>query len=239
MTIKNHAVLSRGYTVVELMIALIVSSIVIAGTYAGYTFFRQQHEILSKKTALNRNILKVIDLLQTDIHQAGFKDYSSSNVMSATQAIRINPLLPAPQTSGSDFTVAFDDYDATGTTYRALIRYYLLWYSPTSVAATNGSGRYRLMRDWRVCNTPSSECLITNSTPKYISGSSGEPVLDWVQNFTITGLNPKISGSFKNQFQTLTINLVVGSPTTLEGSSKTISKKFTFLARSKNVSLVP
>ena len=61
---------SQGYTIIELMVALVVSAIVIAGTYAGYSFFRQQHELLTKKTALNRNTLKAIDLIQSDIHQA-------------------------------------------------------------------------------------------------------------------------------------------------------------------------
>jgi hypothetical protein len=210
---------------------------VIAGTYAGYSFFRQQQELLTKKTALDRSVLKAIDLIQSDIHQAGFKDYASSNVMLSTQPIRINPLLPAPQTSGSDFTVVFDDYDSTGSLYRALIRYYLSSYSPPGIATTGT--RNRLMRDWRVCTTPANECFISNSTPIFTSSVAGEPILDWVQTFNVTGLNSKNSGSFQNQFQTLQIQIVVGSPNKIEGTTKTVSKNFTFLARAKNVSLVP
>jgi prepilin-type N-terminal cleavage/methylation domain-containing protein len=228
---------SQGYTIIELMVALIVSAIVIAGTYAGYSFFKQQHELLTKKTALNRNTLKVIDLIQSDIHQAGFKDYSSSNTMVSTQPIRINPLLPAPQTSGTDFTVAFDDWDSTGTYYRALVRYYLASYTPPGIS-TSGS-RQRLMRDWRRCTSPANECFITNSTPMYTSSMGGEPILDWIQNFNITGFNPKNTGSFQGQFQTLQIQIVVGSPNKIEGTTKTVTKNFTFLARAKNVSLVP
>ncbi len=228
---------SQGYTIIELMVALIVSAIVIAGTYAGYSFFKQQHELLTKKTALNRNTLKVIDLIQSDIHQAGFKDYSSSNTMVSTQPIRINPLLPAPQTSGTDFTVAFDDWDSTGTYYRALVRYYLASYTPPGIS-TSGS-RQRLMRDWRRCTSPANECFITNSTPMYTSSMGGEPILDWIQNFNVTGFNPKNTGSFQGQFQTLQIQIVVGSPNKIEGTTKTVTKNFTFLARAKNVSLVP
>ncbi len=228
---------SQGYTIIELMVALIVSAIVIAGTYAGYSFFKQQHELLTKKTALNRNTLKVIDLIQSDIHQAGFKDYSSSNTMVSTQPIRINPLLPAPQTSGTDFTVAFDDWDSTGTYYRALVRYYLASYTPPGIS-TSGS-RQRLMRDWRRCTSPANECFITNSTPMYTSSMGGEPILDWIQNFNVTGFNPKNTGSFQGQFQTLQIQIIVGSPNKIEGTTKTVTKNFTFLARAKNVSLVP
>lgn len=227
----------KGYTIIELMVALVVSAIVIAGTYAGYSFFKQQHELLTKKTALNRNTLKAIDLIQSDIHQAGFKDYSTSNAMVSTQPIRINPLLSAPQSSGSDFTVVFDDWDSTGTYYRALVRYYLASYTPPGISTTGS--RQRLMRDWRKCSTPANECFITNSTPIYTSSTGGEPILDWVQTFNVTGLNPEIAGSFQGQFQTLQIQIIVGSPTKIEGTTKTVTKTFTFLARAKNVSLVP
>jgi hypothetical protein len=67
----------------------------------------------------------------------------------------------------------------------------------------------------------------------------GEPILDWVQTFNVSGLNPEISGSFQGQFQTLQIQIIVGSPNKIEGTTKTVTKTFTFLARAKNVSLVP
>jgi prepilin-type N-terminal cleavage/methylation domain-containing protein len=227
---------SKGYTIIELMMALLVSAIVIAGTYAGYSFFRQQNELITKQTALNRKALKVIDLIQSDIHQAGFKKYTSSNAMLSTQPIRINPLLPAPQFSGDDFTVVFDDWVSPTSSYRALVRYYLTKYTPSGTAI-NGS-RYRLMRDWRVC-PEIDECFVSNSTPKFTASIGGEPILDWVTNFTVTGLNQKNTGSFQNQFQALEIQIEVTSPNKIEGKANNVKKSFTFLARAKNVSLVP
>ncbi len=234
---------SSGYTIIELLIALVVSSIVIAGSYAGFTFFRQQYELLIKKTELNRNTLKVINLIQSDILQAGYKDYQSPDAMLSTQPIRISPLLPAPQTTGSDFTLVFDDVDASSVTYRALVRYYVATYTPTGKSTL--AARQRLYRDWRRCTNPAVECFITNSTPIYelgmdqTSGLNGSPILDHVKNFKVTGLTPKNSGSFQNQFQTLQVEIEVGSPNRIEGTTKTVSKKFTFFARAKNVSLVP
>ena len=95
------------------------------------------------------------------------------------------------------------------------------------------------MRDWRRCTTPANECFITNSTPMYTSSMGGEPILDWVKTFSVTGLNPKITGSFQDQFQTLQIQIIVGSPNKIEGTTSTVTKNFTFLARAKNISLVP
>ena len=139
----SHLKKSLGYTLIELLIALVVSSIVIAGSYAGYTFFRQQYELLTKKTQINRNILRAMNIIQSDILQAGYKDYQSSDTMLSTQPIRINPLLPAPQNTGSDYTLVFQDVG----TDRALVRYFLATYTPSG-KATSGS-RQRLYRDWR------------------------------------------------------------------------------------------
>ncbi len=252
---------SLGYTLIELLIALVVSSIVIAGSYAGFTFFRQQYELLIKKTELNRNTLKVINLIQSDILQAGYKDYQSPDAMLSTQPIRINPLLPGAHSTGNDFTLVFDDYDASLGLQRVLVRYFVATYTPliqlysgdNSPSRKSTSGpRQRLYRDIRKCTTPSVECFITNSTSMnnlvgfggkgFIDstmGVNGSPILDHVKNFKVTGLTPKNSGSFQNQFQTLQVEIEVGSPNRIEGTTKTVSKKFTFFARAKNVSLVP
>jgi prepilin-type N-terminal cleavage/methylation domain-containing protein len=236
----SHLKKSLGYTLIELLIALVVSSIVIAGSYAGYTFFRQQYELLTKKTQINRNILRAMNIMQSDILQAGYKEYQSSDTMLSTQPIRINPLLAAPQITGSDFTLVFQDVG----TDRALVRYFLATYTPSG-KATSGS-RQRLYRDWRRCNNPAIECFISNSTSTSTSlgldttmGLNGSPILDHVKTFKVTGLNPKNSGSFQNQFQTLQVEIEVGTSNPIEGTTKTVSKKFTFFARAKNVSLVP
>jgi hypothetical protein len=60
-----------------------------------------------------------------------------------------------------------------------------------------------------------------------------------VSTFSVQGLNAKPSGTFKNQYQTIQVNLVVDSPKKIEGTVRKVSKNFTFLARAKNVSLVP
>ena len=185
-----------------------------------------------------------MNIIQSDILQAGYKAYQSSDTMLSTQPIRINPLLPAPQITGTDFTLVFEDVDSASLPYRALVRYFLATYTPTG-KATSGS-RQRLYRDWRRCNNPAIECFISNSTSTNLDlgldrtlGLNGSPILDHVKTFKVTGLNPKNSGSFQNQFQTLQVEIEVGTSNPIEGTTKTVSKKFTFFARAKNVSLVP
>ena len=102
-----HSVrLSFGYTFVELMVAMAVTSIVLAGTYAGYTFFSQQQQALLAQTEVSRNALRAIDLFEADIRMAGFKDYFDANVMLSNQPITISASNPG------DIQFVYDDYDS-------------------------------------------------------------------------------------------------------------------------------
>ena len=215
----------RGYTLVELLVALAVSSIVVAGTYAGYSYFSQQQQTLVAQTEVNRNSLRAIDLFRSDVRMAGYRDVSDPNLMSGAQAIMIS--------GTSDIAFVYDDYTDAGVLYRAFIRYYLLNYTSPS-----GASRMRLMREWRKCNNPALLCDRASSTA-FVGGDTGEPILDWVSTFEVKGLNAKSYGTFLGQYQTIQVNLVVSSPQKVDGLSKVISKKFTVLTRAKNVSLVP
>lgn len=224
LSTKNYP--SLGYTLVELLVALAVTSIVLTGTYAGFSFFSRQQYTLVSQTEMDRNALRAIDLMQSDIRMAGYKDYSSTYPMASSQPIAI------AKTSPGDFTIVFDDYDASGTLYRSLTRYYLASYTPSG-----GVTRNRLLRQVRKCTDPSSICTVSNSTA--ISGSdAGEPILDWVSVFNVDGLNQNTSGFFSGQFQALQITLTLASPRKIEGTLKTVTRNFTFVVRARNISLV-
>ena len=218
----------QGYTLVEMLVAMAVTSIVLTGTYAAYTFFARQQQLIMAQTELSRNAMRAIDLMQTDIRMAGFKDINNPDVMQASQPIAI------AQNSPADMRLVFDEYDAGGNVQRVLTRYYTKNYT----AAENGLQRNRILRQVRRCNDPAVFCDVNNSTI-VTADPDGEPLLDWVEQFVVTGQNPKSTGSFKDQFQTLKVVLTLKSPKKLEGVAKDTTKDFTFIARAKNVSLVP
>lgn len=209
---------SAGYTLVEMLVAMAVSSVVLAGTYAAYSFFAQQQQLLLGQTELSRNAMQAVDQIQTDIRHAGFKDYYDDNVMSQNQPINID------QTNPADFRIVYDLTDNACASNRILVRYYI-----KSVLQ-----RDRLMRQVSCCNDAATFCDVNQSTVK-----SDEPLLDWVTQFTVKGLHPKISGSFKDQYQTLEVSLSLKKAHRVEGMSKDTEKTFTFIGRAKNVSLVP
>ena len=216
-----------GYTLVELLVALAVSSIVIAGTYAGYAVFARQQQLLQTQTEYDRQAMRAIDLMSSDIRLAGFKDYLNTNAMSASQPIKI--LSSAP----GDLVLVFDDYDSVGNLYRALVHYYLKPFNPST-----GNVRNRLFREWKKCDNPATLCTLTNSSLLF-GTAGGEPLLDWVMSFTVQGLHPKAYGSFATQFQSVKVSLTVGNGRVIEGTSKTVSGNYNFVARARNVSLIP
>jgi prepilin-type N-terminal cleavage/methylation domain-containing protein len=218
---------NQGYTLIELLVALSVAAIVIAGTYAGYTFFARQHQLLQFQTELDRTALKAIDLLASDIRMAGYKDYQNANVMSVNQPMQIVSSAPG------DLILVFDDYDQSGVIYRALIHYFVQAYSPAG-----GLARSRLVREWKKCNNPSTFCDLSNSS--FTNGTAGpEPVLDWIVAFSVQGLHQRSSGSFLSQYQSVQIDLTLSNQRSIEGINKSVSKNYQFIARARNVSLVP
>ncbi|MGV0954474.1 MAG: PilW family protein [Fluviibacter sp.] len=218
----------HGYTLVEILVAMAVTSIVLAGTYAAYGIFARQQQLVLSQTELSRNAMRAVDLMQTDIRMAGFKDINDPDAMLAAQPIVI------AQNSPGDLRLVYDDYDTGGSVKRMLTRY----YTKTYTAAESGLQRDRILRQVRRCNDPAVFCDLNSSTLT-TTDPDGEPLLDWVNQFVVTGQNPKSAGTFKNQFQTLKIVLILKSPRKLEGATKDTTKNFSFVARAKNVSLVP
>lgn len=218
----------QGYTLVELLVSLAVSAIVIAGTLAGYTVFAKQYDVLNKRIAIDRDVLKVIDLIQSDIAMAGYKNYKSSITFLPSQSITL--------TSSTDLLLLFDDYDRAGTLYRSLIRYSL---GPAYISASSGEERFSLYRDWRTCTSPATGCGLSSSTSLYSAGGQGEIIIDKVKTLAITLLHPKQVGTFINEPQLVKFKLNVTATKKVQDASGYITKTYDFIARAKNVSMLP
>jgi prepilin-type N-terminal cleavage/methylation domain-containing protein len=222
----------KGFTLVEMLVTLVVSAIVISGTIAGFTYFSKQYETLSQRIAIDRDVLRVIDLIQADINKAGFKAYATGNpAMVKTDVFQgVNSA-----TVVSDFKIVYDDFKDDGTLYRALIHYYLEAYT-SEITKTE---RQILRRDWRVCASPSTGCSLATST---LRAADSGPIIDKVTTFEVLGLNAKTgdaSSTFFGIFQALEVNMTVEAPRQIEGNDTIISKNFKFITRAYNVSIVP
>ena len=225
--------MEKGFTLIEMVVAILISAIVIGGSYAGYAFMSRQYEQMRSQTSIDSLTLRTIDLIQSDIRMAGYKDYQSLYAMIPSQAATISASVITTSPASHDISVVLDDYDiGSSTANRVLIRYYLQSYTPSG-----GQVRNRLIRDFRQCTNPALGCTLATSTSKYLSSTGGEPILDWVTNFSVTA-NNKTIGTFVGVPQLITINLGVTAPRKIEGTTTKVTKNFTFMTRLKNVSLV-
>ena len=125
MTPQNNM---RGYTIIELMIALVVSAIVIAGSLAGFNIIEKQFNEVNLETALDRQAANFIRELQKDISMAGYKEFQGDISMSGSEAIQFES---APYDDGNnpgqivqeEFRITYDAKDDTDVTYRKNVRY--------------------------------------------------------------------------------------------------------------------
>ncbi|MEL0056413.1 MAG: prepilin-type N-terminal cleavage/methylation domain-containing protein, partial [Methylophilaceae bacterium] len=118
----NH---QKGFTLVELLVTLVVSAIMISATLAGFTYFSKQYKILSQRIEMDQNALQVIDLIQSDINQAGYKAYVDGNPdIAASDVVQELRESPSGEPLGGVNTISlvYDDYKDDGTLYRALVR---------------------------------------------------------------------------------------------------------------------
>ena len=137
LKLHNH---QTGFTLVELLVTLVVSAIVIAGTIAGYTYFAQQYQVLNQRIAIDRDVLSVIDLIQSDISKAGFEAYATGNPAMPKGDLWVGVTATIPK---SEIWFLYDDYKDDGTLYRAGINYYLETYT----SEITGTERKILKRD--------------------------------------------------------------------------------------------
>jgi len=226
----------KGFTLIELLVTLVVSAIVIAGTISGYTFFAQQYTVINQRINIDREVLRVIDLIQSDLGKAGFMAYATGNP--AMTKADLFPGLSA-STEKSEIWFLYDDYKDDGTLYRAGINYYLEPYT----SGITGEERNILKRDVRECLTPATGCLRATSTSIYTAADArGEPILDKVAKFNILGMNTKTGGAdgtYTGVFQSIQIDMTVEAPRLIEGKDTILSKDFKFITRANNVSIVP
>jgi len=224
---NNFKECNKGYTLVELMVALAVSAIVVAGTLAGYSVFAKQYEVINTRIDIDRQALKIIDLIQSDVMKAGFKSYKSANTMKSSDAL--------VQRGLTDFSIVYDHIDSAGIPDRKLVRYSL---GPGYVSSDGGEGRKKLYRDLRDCTSPASGCDLTTSTSDYSAGGQGEVIMDKIYAFEVTFLNTKSSGSFSGASQMVKINMTIAASRKVQGAPGWITKNYKFISRAKNVSLL-
>jgi len=238
MTPQNNM---RGYTIIELMIALVVSAIVIAGSLAGFNIIEKQFNKVNLETALDRQAANFIRELQKDISMAGYKEFQGITSMSGSEAIQFES---TPYDDGNnpgqivqeEFRVTYDAKDDTDVTYRKNVRYQCKKLSGASAS------------DLFQCQKIVVKCIASPCIGAFSFGSNvidvatdlkEEAEISRVKEFSITRDNFKdLPGTVYDGFpQVLRIKLVLSGEDKSKGVDG-IEKIYHFSIRVRNISMI-
>tara|TARA_B110000027_G_scaffold128762_1_gene149526 strand:+ start:1650 stop:2381 length:732 start_codon:yes stop_codon:yes gene_type:complete len=238
MTPQNNM---RGYTIIELMIALVVSAIVIAGSLAGFNIIEKQFNEVNLETALDRQAANFIRELQKDISMAGYKEFQGITSMSGSEAIQFES---APYDDGNnpgqivqeEFRVTYDAKDDTDVTYRKNVRYQCKKLSGASAS------------DLFQCQKTVAKCIASPCIGAFSFGSNvidvatdlkEETEITRVKEFSITRDNFKdLPETVYDGFpQVLRIKLVLFGEDKSKGVDG-IEKIYHFSIRARNISMI-
>ena len=238
MTPQNNM---RGYTIIELMIALVVSAIVIAGSLAGFNIIEKQFNEVNLETALDRQAANFIRELQKDISMAGYKEFQGITSMSGSEAIQFES---APYDDGSnseqivqeEFRITYDAKDDSDVTYRKNVRYQCKKLSGASAS------------DLFQCQKIVVKCIASPCIGAFSFGSNvidvatdlkEEAEISRVKEFSITRDNFKdLPGTVYDGFpQVLRIKLVLSGEDKSKGVDG-IEKIYHFSIRVRNISMI-
>ena len=232
----------KGYTIVELMIALVVSSIVIAGSLVGFNIIEKQFNEVNLETALDRQAANFILELQKDISMAGYKDFQGAISMSASEAIQFeSPPFDDGDNPGQivqgEFRITYDAKDDADVTYRKNVRYQCQKFS----GSLGTSNLYQ-------CQKYVAKCITSPCRGAFSFGGNVIDVakdlqegaeINRVKEFSITRDNFKdLPGTvYDGSPQVLRIKLVLLGENKSKGVGE-MEKVYHFSIRARNISMI-
>ena len=84
---------SKGFTLVEMLVSLVIFAVVLAGTMGGYIGFQQGTRVAVKQQKLDSDIKLTLKLLQRDLNMAGFGLPRITRVASDDQSVTLTEVV--------------------------------------------------------------------------------------------------------------------------------------------------
>ena len=223
----------RGYSLIELMVALAVGSITIAALYAGYGVFVGYSTKLSALAAADRNAVQVIDVLTRDLRVAGYKDFSSS----------YGPI--GPSAGGGvpavDFSGAIGGIPSGTCGCIAGPGQYCRLTTVYDLSSTQRIGVSYYTRTHS--GTRATRCRLWQRRDQWQDGvwkgGFEDVVADWVDNISFVATDLQLPGrTYAGLPQMVTISLQISAPAITSTKGAAISRTQITAVRIRNVSLV-
>jgi len=149
MKMEFEPVLNRkGITLIELMVAMVIAAIVIAGVYRIFISQTKVYAVQEQVTEVQQNTRTAMEVMLADLRMTGFDDDHANSTITI-----VPPTAPAIAAFADDsITVNYEYYDRTSSTYKEY-----------SVAYWRDANTSRVFRQLTVDDVPgSSEALLDN-----------------------------------------------------------------------------
>ena len=175
----------RGFTLVEILISVVVSSLAIATLYAAYDIVDKQYGKIRDVAVLSQSGRNILAMMKRDIRMAGFtyRDDTGKIIYgSISEPIKISD---SGNRCCDDITVVYDYQIQSATTKRLRIRYWVDNYIGTKGV------RGRLYKQTDILQ------------PSATTGSK-EPMADYIEDLQFVREKVSTSGSIQNLAKTST-----------------------------------
>jgi len=125
--------LEQGFTLVELMVAMVVGSIAIASAYASYEVIAKQYEKVKGVTEMQSSSRSIMRIIERDIRMAGFKWRDRKGVITYGSISAPIKITDSGNKCCDKVTVIYDYRDeASNKVERVQIRYWVADYAGSS-----------------------------------------------------------------------------------------------------------
>ncbi|HIG90890.1 MAG TPA: prepilin-type N-terminal cleavage/methylation domain-containing protein [Methylococcaceae bacterium] len=125
--------LEQGFTLVELMVAMVVGSIAIASAYASYEVIAKQYEKVKGVTEMQSSSRSIMRIIERDIRMAGFKWRDRKGVITYGSISEPIKITDSGNKCCDKVTVVYDYRDeASNKVERVQIRYWVADYAGSS-----------------------------------------------------------------------------------------------------------
>ena len=155
----------KGFTLVELLIALAIGAIIIGAAFGSYMIVARNYEFQKDMKYISQSAHAVVKLIRNDIRMAGYKDDTSPTI---SNALTITD-------SGADCCDSVEIVYDKSATDRHWIRYW------TEAYPASQTDRYRLYKRIRKCT---DAACTTFASPDVLPQN---PIADYVEDLQLVG----------------------------------------------------
>jgi prepilin-type N-terminal cleavage/methylation domain-containing protein len=183
ITITNH---QSGYSLIELMLAIVVGSVVLAGTYASYSIVGTQFQKNEGKSEMRASAIPTLKILGRDLRRAGYKAVDTAIESTLGRISTPIAITDSGNACCDSVQIIFDEDTSTRRRYTYF------------VAARSNPTRSALFLN-----------IDTYTGGTWVATRANEVVADYVEDFQVVGSDNNTDG-----FPTLVdISLVLRSKT--------------------------